>query len=132
MGSRFECNAVINSPSSAQQERKLRRHHLIFYLKVYDSAADRPLGFLGDITLEGMMVMSEQPLELGRVYELEVRNQAPQNQSGTMRCRARALWCQSDDINPEYYATGFRFEESPADAEQAIRRLIREIGFDNS
>jgi len=120
---------VINTPSQ-QQARKLRRHHLIFYLKVYDTAANRPLGFLGDITLEGMMVMSEEPLEVDRVYELAVRNQSPQNTEGDVRCRARALWCQTD-LNPDYYATGFQFEDVPAEAEQAIRRLIREIGFDS-
>lgn len=109
--------------------RRLRRHHLIFYLKVYDVQSGEQLGFLGDITIEGMMVMSKERIEIGQVYEIEVRNQSGLSQEQTVRCHARSVWCQTD-VNPEYYATGFQFDSVPPDSEHAIRALIREIGFD--
>ena len=109
--------------------RRLRRHHLIFYLKVYDARSGEPLGFLGDITIDGMMVMSKQPIEAGKHFEIEVRNNAGLDKEPTVRCEARSLWCQTD-INPEYYAAGFQFDSVPPESEHAIRSLIREIGFD--
>jgi c-di-GMP-binding flagellar brake protein YcgR len=109
--------------------RKLRRHHLIFYLRVHDVDTGDQLGFLGDITTQGMMVMSKEPIETDRLFELEICNQADLEDPQAVRCKACSVWCQTD-VNPDYYATGFRFEALPSEAEQAIRALIREIGFD--
>lgn len=109
--------------------RRLRRHPLIFYLKVYDLDRQQPLGFLSDITLEGMMVVSEQPVEAGQEFELEVRNQSGLDSAQTVRCRARSLWCQGD-VDPECFAVGFQFDQLPRESESAIRALIREIGFE--
>lgn len=110
--------------------RKLRRHHLIFYLKVYDAESGEQLGFLGDITVEGMMVMSKNPIEVDRSFDIEIRNQSALSQEQNVRCRARSLWSGAD-VNPDYHATGFRFERLSKASEDAIQALIREIGFDD-
>ena len=44
------------------------------------------IGFLGDITDEGVMVMSERPLPVGQDFELEIRNQSGRNQTRRVRC----------------------------------------------
>lgn len=111
--------------------RRLRRHHLIFYLKVFDRDSGDQLGFLGDITVEGMMVMSKSPIELEQEFEIEIRSQSEGMDTPVVACRARSLWCHTD-VNPDYHATGFRFERISAEGENAVRGLIREIGFDAS
>lgn len=113
-----------------QSPRRLRRHHLIFYLKVFDRVSQDQLGVLGDITSQGMMVMSREPIEPGRVFDIELRNHSGLDDDVPVRCQARSLWCQTD-TNPDYFAIGFQFDEVPPESAQAIRSLIREIGFDH-
>lgn len=110
--------------------RRLKRHHLIFYLKVIDTSSGEVLGFLGDITTEGMMVMSKQPIESEREFDIEIRNQSGLSNARVVQCRARSLWNKSD-VNPDYYATGFKLEDVSPESEVAIRALVREIGFDD-
>lgn len=110
-----------------QASRGQRRHHLIFYLEIRDRGTDEPLGFLGDITPDGMQVLSEQPLDVGRSFELEICR--PGMAAQPVRCRARSIWSKAD-ADPGYYATGFQFEDISAMTLQAIEMLIRDIGFD--
>jgi hypothetical protein len=46
-----------------QEKRKLKRRHLIYYLRVFEKNTDTLLGYLVDITPEGIMIMSESPVE---------------------------------------------------------------------
>lgn len=108
--------------------RKERRHHLIFYLKVFDQHSGEQIGYLGDIATEGLMVMSQEPLEVGRHYDLEVRTVEGLADARVLRFSGESRWCHTD-INPDFYATGFRLTEAAEETEAAIRRLIKEIGF---
>lgn len=111
--------------------RTQQRHPLIFYLKVHDCRSGEPLGFLGDINLEGMLVVSEKPLTVGECFDiwLDIGSRGEASRARNLRCKARSMWSKAD-INPDYYATGFRFEDVPLPTMRAIRELIDDIGFD--
>jgi hypothetical protein len=109
--------------------RGQHRHHLIFYLKVHDLGAGKPLGFLGNVTPEGMLVVGDQALDVGRSFEIEIGECTEAGPAHAIRCRARSVWSKID-ADPAYYATGFRFEAVPAASMRAIRTLIQDIGFD--
>ncbi len=111
-----------------QASRGQRRHHLIFYLEIRDRGSNEPLGFLSNITPDGMQVLSERPLAVGKSFELEICRPGMTRQP--VRCRARSIWSKAD-TDPGYYATGFQFEDIPAMTLQAIERLIRDLGFDS-
>lgn len=111
--------------------RTQQRHPLIFYLKVHDRRSGEPLGFLGDINQEGMLVVSEKPLAVGECFDvsLDIGSRDESSRPSRLRCKARSVWSKTD-INPDYYATGFRFEDVPLPTMRAIRELIDDIGFD--
>ena len=48
-------------------KRKINRRFLLFYMRVFDADARQQIGNLVDITLRGMMVVSEHPLARGGV-----------------------------------------------------------------
>lgn len=108
--------------------RKEPRHHLIFYLQVFDTDTGQQLGHMGDITTDGLMVMSSEPLEVERDYNLEVRVDSRHSRSPSLRFVAEARWCRPD-YNPDYYATGFHVKDRAAETRAAIEQLIRDIGF---
>ena len=68
-----------------QASRGQRRHHLIFYLEIRDRGSNEPLGFLSNITPDGMQVLSERPLAVGKSFELEIRSAAVPAASGRRR-----------------------------------------------
>ena len=109
-------------------QRRQPRHPLIYYLKVFDCASGEQIGFLGDITDEGVMVMSEQPLPVDHDYVLEIRNQSGRNQTRNVRCAGHSVWSHGE-LDPDYFATGFRLCNLDGETERAIQALIREIGF---
>jgi hypothetical protein len=110
------------------ERRTIKRRHLIFYLRVWELDEDRALGHVVDITAEGMMLISEQPIATDREYSLEVRLPDTEGRPTPMRFRAVCRWCDND-INPAFYDSGFEFlEQGPQDVE-TIRSLIEEYGF---
>jgi hypothetical protein len=108
--------------------RTIKRRHLIFYLRVWELEADRPLGHVVDITSEGLMLISEQPIPVGQEYALEVRLPDTEGAEIPMHFRAVCRWCDND-INPSFYDSGFEFlEKQPKDI-ATIRSLIEAYGF---
>ena len=110
--------------------RKEPRHHLIFYLKVFDQDTGQQLGHMGDITTEGLMVMSSEPLEVEREYNLEIRVESKLTRNPSLKFRAEARWCRPD-YNPDYYATGFHLMDRQAETQTAIEKLVKDIGFND-
>jgi hypothetical protein len=108
--------------------RNIKRRHLIYYLRVWEVDADRPLGHVVDITSEGMMLISEQPIPVDQTYTLELRLPHAEGSPKPMRFRAICRW-SDNDINPDFYDTGFEFlQQRPEDIE-TIRNLIEDYGF---
>jgi hypothetical protein len=51
--------------------REHQRVYLTFYLRIFEG--DKFIGFLIDISKDGLMVMSETPLEENREYNLRMK-----------------------------------------------------------
>ena len=46
-------------------QRKLKRRHLIYYLRVFDAESGDVLGHIIDIHTEGFLLISEHPIPTG-------------------------------------------------------------------
>ncbi len=110
------------------QERKLKRRHLIYYLRIYDRLTGELLGHLADITTDGMMLMSERPIDLEKSFQLEMT--LPEEVTGNRKIvfRAKSLWSKKD-INPDFYDTGFEIEDINEDDVALLKVLIDQFGF---
>jgi len=108
------------------ERRKLQRRQLIYYLRVFDRDTGELLGHLVDITTEGVMLISEAPLQTGKVFHLKMR--LPEQMSGSKEIAFDAVskWSKKD-INPDFYDTGFQFVDIRAENKEFIEDLIYEF-----
>jgi hypothetical protein len=111
-----------------KERRLLKRRHLIFYLRVFDSKNNKLLGHLVDITAQGMMLISEKPCEVNATYELKMALPTKMGQMKSFTFKAKSLWCDKD-INPDFYDTGYQILDLDLEAVKIIEELISDFGF---
>ncbi len=116
------------SSHKPEDRRTIKRRHLIFYLRVFELDAEQPLGHVVDITAEGMMLISDQPIPIGQNHTLEIRLPDTEGALKPMQFRAVCRWCDND-INPSFYDSGFEFLEKKSQDIETIRSLIEAYGF---
>ncbi len=112
------------------ERRGLKRRHLIYYLSVFEATTDELLGYLVDITPDGFMIMSENPPEVDRIYQVKVRLSTGKRPDKFLLLKAKSLWTRRDK-SAEYYDTGFQIQNPDADTRLQIELLIKELGFRN-
>jgi len=108
--------------------RTLHRRHLIYYLKVFDRTTDELLGHLVDITEEGLMIVSENCLETGKVLKLKMSLPREIEEKEEIEFDAISMWCRKD-VNPSLFGVGLKFEYVDVLSRQIIFELIHEFGF---
>jgi len=112
-------------------ERKQERRDLITYLRVFGENAEQPVGHLVDITTEGMMLISEEPVETGKVLQLRVVLPAKIEESKEISLSAKAMWCREDE-NPAFYNTGFKLVNPSPEHIKIIEHSIQRYCFKES
>ncbi len=120
-----------NRPDDVVNKRNMKRHYLIYYLRVFNRENGEVLGHLVDITTKGIMIMRDSPIEVGGTYCLRIRWR---NSAGRLQladfdgvCR----WCRPD-INPDFYGAGFAITAASPEHIDAISRLINDLAMPDS
>lgn len=112
------------------EKRKLQRRHLIYYLRVFDRNTINLIGHLVDITSEGIMIISETPIEVGKSFQM--RMILPKEFFGKEQINFDAISRWSDkDINPNFYDTGFQLENISDENIKIVTQLIEDFGFND-
>lgn len=110
--------------------RKLKRRHLIYYLKVMDRDTGELLGFLVDITTQGIMIMSERPIKTGGTFHLQILLPSSDDERKYLNFDARSKWCERS-INTDFFDIGLELMNVNMDAFEAIEKIISELGFND-
>lgn len=113
-----------------EDRRKLKRRHLIYYLRVFERGTGRLLGHLVDISTEGLMLLSEEPIETDQVFYFRMNLPTEIRSSAHVTFNARSIWCKPDN-SPDFYATGFNFEEVTTEDIRVIEKLIETYGLND-
>jgi hypothetical protein len=116
--------------TSDYDKRRLKRRHLIYYLRVFDQKSGQLIGHLVDITPEGLMLVSESPIENNKIFNLRMVLPAEILMKENILFEAISIWCKKD-INPDFYATGFRTILANQADMDLVERLINRFGFNN-
>ena len=110
--------------------RKFKRRHLIYYLEVFDDESGELLGYLVDLNINGLKLVSKTEIPSGKDFRLRMTMPEEYCKDQQVIFSARSMWC-SKDVNPDFYAAGF----SAPDLNQEIRRLfmvmIDQVGFND-
>jgi hypothetical protein len=110
------------------ERRKLKRRHLLYYLRVYNADTRRLVGHLVDITPDGVLIMSDQAIRLGRSIRLRMNLPGPPRDNQALEFQATSLW-RRRDVNPDFWDTGFQTMDLSRKQAVAIETLIEDYGF---
>ncbi|MFN2234732.1 MAG: PilZ domain-containing protein [Anaerolineales bacterium] len=110
------------------ERRRLSRRHILFYSRVFNRKTGVFLGYLGNLNEGGMMIISENPIEVNLVYLLRIDLPEDIFSKSMLNFEAKSIWCQLD-VDPNFYNTGFRFVKITEESEDVIAKIIDEYGF---
>lgn len=113
---------------TSEENRKIDRRQLVYYLKVYDTASGDFVGYLGDISFDGLMLFRPDSVEPDRLFNLTLRLTAEMDLHRDLQFEARSIWCDRD-ANPDYHAVGFKFSGLSQDDQDTVSHLVEKFGF---
>lgn len=108
--------------------RRVERRHLVFYLRVFDGMSNRVLGHVVDISTKGVMLISDQPITVNEHHLLRMRLPSSIANKDELLFNATSKWCKQD-INPDFYVTGFEIQEVSEEIARYILCLVDDFGF---
>jgi hypothetical protein len=118
--------AMATPQDAAAEKRNFKRWQLIFYLRVFDQDTGSLLGHIIDISEGGMMLISEQPLPIDQMFRLYLEVPQDTGPRQHIEFEALSLWSKND-INPDFYDTGFRIIRLTPYALGQLRLLIADF-----
>ena len=111
-----------------EERRKLKRQHIMFYSRVFDRQTGAFLGYLGNLTPDGAMIIGEIELEVNKDFQLRIDLPEDIYAKPLLNIKARSAWCQRD-IDPNFFTIGFSLHDvSPEDID-IITEIIADYGL---
>ncbi len=110
-----------------RSQRRIERHQLPYYLKVFNRITDKPMGFIGNVSLDGLMLISQLPMLVGARFDMRLKIPG---QSGMrfVDFSGNCQWCR-EDLTPGVYDSGFALVAPPADYVEMIDALRYYFSF---
>jgi c-di-GMP-binding flagellar brake protein YcgR len=106
-----------------KEKRKLKRRRTLYCLKVFDCDTHSLAGRLIDITAEGMMLISSEPVREGDSFKLRVPFPEAIGGKKHITVDARNVWC-AQDSSMVLYEAGFKFLNVSPDITDTIERSM--------
>jgi hypothetical protein len=111
------------------EHRKEERKKLTSFILVYGLPENILLGYLGDMTLHGAMVVGNRPVEINKELTLSIEfSQIPEIPDTKLTFPARAAWCKHEAQSP-YYNTGVEFVELSDPNKKVIEAILERYQF---
>ena len=108
-------------------QRKESRKKLVAFTPVYELLHKTLIGYVGDLTPQGVMVIGEKPVDIDKHLTLGIEFPDDESKAHTLKIvlSARVAWCRQDDT-PHYFNIGFEFLDlSPENAKVVDAILTR-------
>ena len=108
-------------------QRSIERHQLPYYLKVFNRITDKPMGYIGNVSLDGLMLISQLPLLVGARFDMRLKipgHDAPRYIDFSATCQ----WSR-EDVTPGSYDSGFALVAPPGDYVEMVDALRHYFSF---
>ena len=89
-----------------KERRSLIRHQLHEYLTVYNRNTLREMGSIGNISSNGLMLISAVPVLIGAIYNMRIVLPDAEGGERYLDFDARCHWCKPD-VGPEFFDSGY-------------------------
>jgi hypothetical protein len=114
----------------AEELRKIDRKYLVFYLRIFDGMSNKILGYLVDISANGLQLIGDFPVEINENYRLRMRLPTMMKERHEILFNATSRWCKNDD-NPDFYVSGFQMHDLKPQKTELIKNLIQDFGYND-
>lgn len=112
-----------------QDRRKLPRKDLMSYSQVFDLTQGKLIGYLGDLTLIGAMVIGDEPLKVEEKLTISIQlPELPRINATRLTLPVRVVRCHQD-LSPEYFNIGLEFEVVTDEQKQIIEAVLANYEF---
>ena len=113
------------------EQRKEARKKLIAFTPVYDLKQKVLLGYVFDLTMQGIMVVGERSVEVNneRVLKIEFPDDVSDVVDTHITIPARVAWCRQDADTPRYFNLGFEFIEIQAEHNKLFQAILARYQF---
>lgn len=122
------CDGVLHGELRMFIDRRIERHQLPYYLRVFNSVTDKQIGFLGNVSAEGLMLISQLPMMVGVDFNLRLKIPMGDGCQQVVDVTACCLWCR-EDATPQHYDAGFMLHRPPPEFAQLVEALKRYFCF---
>jgi len=109
-------------------QRSIQRHQLPYYLNVFNRFTDKPLGFIGNLSETGLMLISRYPMMTDMRFEMRLKIPAQHGELRYVDISATCLWSR-EDVTPGSFDSGFALISPPDDIRIMIEALQRYFSF---
>lgn len=109
--------------STMYEKRKLERKTVSTSLEVYDLDTGDHLGRVVDLHTEGLMLLSDKPIDLFKRFALQVSLPMTLNGLTEFFLDAESLW-QRESLAGGQYWTGLHFTQLPEASRTCIEKMV--------
>ncbi len=113
---------------NVSDHRQCTRGNVVFYLRLFDETSNRVLGHLADISTQGLMLISDEPIQVNKTYQLRLALPEELSEKKEVLLEATSRWCRPD-ASPDLYVSGFTINDPSKEVQDCIFRLVKEFGF---
>jgi PilZ domain-containing protein len=112
-----------------QDRRKLPRKDLMSYSQVFDLTEGKLIGYLGDLTLLGAMVIGDEALKVDDKLTISIQlPELPKINASRLTLPVRVVRCHQD-ISPEYFNIGLEFDVVTDEQKKIIEAVLNNYEF---
>ncbi len=109
-------------------QRSIQRHQLPYYLNVYNRFTDKPLGFIGNLSETGLMLISPYPMMTDARFEMRLKIPGQHGQLRYIDFSATCRWSR-EDVTPGSFDSGFVLNTPTSDIRNMIDALHHYFSF---
>ncbi|HSX89574.1 MAG TPA: PilZ domain-containing protein [Pseudomonas sp.] len=110
-----------------QIQRRIERHQLPYYLKVFNRITDKPVGYIGNVSVDGMLLISQLPMLVNARFDMRLKIPGPDSPR-FIDFSASCQWCR-EDVTPGSYDSGFSLELPPEEYVEMVEALRHYFSF---
>ena len=107
------------------ERRRKNRHQLLFNAGVYDADSGRLIGHLSNLSTDGLMVITERPLPMGRTYRVRIPLPVAFEGRGEIEVEVEVAWTQPA-THPTYQRNGLRALALEPEQRRVLTRLVED------
>lgn len=102
-------------------QRHIQRHQLPSYLKVFNRITDKPMGYIGNVSEDGLLLISQLPMLVGARFELRLKVPGLGGRPQCIDFSADCRWT-CEDVTPGHFDSGFHLLAPPMNSSNWWRR----------